>query len=98
VAAVTAPALAKAVANLVAPEFAPGSVWLVGAGPVDPGLLTLHAAHALAVADVVLHDALVPAQILALASTPHCVSVGKRAGGARTPQLRINARLIALAR
>jgi uroporphyrin-III C-methyltransferase len=83
---------------LVAPEFAPGSVWLVGAGPGDPGLLTLHAAHALAVADVVLHDALVPAEILALAATPNCVFVGKRAGGARTPQLRINARLIVLAR
>ena len=97
-AAVTAPALATAAAKLVAPEFAPGSVWLVGAGPGDPGLLTLHAAHALAVADVVLHDALVPAEILALAATPHCISVGKRAGGARTPQLRVNARLIALAR
>jgi len=98
VAAVTAPALATAAARLVAPDFTPGSAWLVGAGPGDPGLLTLHAAHALAVADVVLHDALVPAEILALAATPHCVSVGKRAGGARTPQLRINARLIALAR
>ena len=97
-AAVTAPALAAAAAGLVAPDFAPGSVWLVGAGPGDPGLLTLHAAHALALADVVLHDALVPAEILALAATAHCVSVGKRAGGARTPQLRINARLIALAR
>ena len=32
-------------------------MWLVGAGPGDPGLLTLHAAHALACADVVLHDA-----------------------------------------
>ena len=49
------------------PEFAPGSVWLVGAGPGDPGLLTLHAAHALACADVVLHDALVAPEILALA-------------------------------
>jgi len=97
-ASVTAPALAAAVARLVAPEFAPGSVWLVGAGPGDPGLLTLHAAHALAVADAVLHDALVPAEILELAATPHRIPVGKRAGGACTPQLRINARLIALAR
>jgi uroporphyrin-III C-methyltransferase len=98
VAAVTTPDLARAAAKLVAPEFASGSVWLVGAGPGDPGLLTLHAAHALAVADVVLHDALVPPEILALAATPHCISVGKRAGGAGTPQLRINAQLIALAR
>ena len=48
-------------------------------------------------ADVVLHDALVPAEILALVATRHRVAVGKRAGSARTPQLRINARLIALA-
>ena len=45
--------------RLAFPEFAPGSVWLVGAGPGDPGLLTLHAAHALSLADVILHDALV---------------------------------------
>ncbi|MBV9783057.1 MAG: uroporphyrinogen-III C-methyltransferase [Acidisphaera sp.] len=85
-------------ARLVPAEFARGSVWLVGAGPGDPGLLTLHAAHALATADVILHDALVAADILALAVTPRIHAVGKRAGGARTHQLRINQRLIALAR
>jgi uroporphyrin-III C-methyltransferase len=94
---VSGPALAHAAARLVAPDFAQGSVWLVGAGPGDPGLLTLHAAHALAMADVVLHDALVPAEILALVATQHRIAVGKRAGSTRTPQLRINARLIALA-
>jgi uroporphyrin-III C-methyltransferase len=76
----------------------PGTVWLVGAGPGDPGLLTLHAARALAQADVVLHDALVAPEILALAPQARLEPVGKRAGGARTPQLRINQRLIELAR
>jgi len=85
-------------ANLIAPTFDPGSVWLVGAGPGDPGLLTLHAAHALNQADIVLHDALVSAEILSLA--PHAVleAAGKRALGESTPQLRINQRLIQLAR
>jgi uroporphyrin-III C-methyltransferase len=85
-------------ARLQAPDFAPGSVWLVGAGPGDPGLLTLHAVHALASADVVLHDALISPEVLALAATPHLEPVGKRAGGMRTHQMRINQRLIALAR
>jgi uroporphyrin-III C-methyltransferase len=80
------------------PDFAPGSVWLVGAGPGDPGLLTLHAAHALACADVVLHDALVAPEILALAGpTARFEPVGKRAGRAGVAQLRINQRLIELA-
>ncbi len=78
--------------------FEPGTVWLVGAGPGDPGLLTLHAARALAEADVVLHDALVSPEILALAPQARLEPVGKRAGGRRTPQLRINQRLIGLAR
>jgi uroporphyrin-III C-methyltransferase len=78
--------------------FEPGTVWLVGAGPGDPGLLTLHAARALAQADVVLHDALVTPEILALAPQARLEPVGKRAGGRRTPQLRINQRLIELAR
>jgi uroporphyrin-III C-methyltransferase len=90
--------LANAAARVQPPTFAPGSVWLVGAGPGDPGLLTLHALHALAQADVVLHDALVSAQILALAAPARLEPVGKRAGGGRTPQLRINERLIRLAR
>jgi uroporphyrin-III C-methyltransferase len=78
--------------------FEPGTVWLVGAGPGDPGLLTLHAASALAEADVVLHDALVSPEILALAAHARLEPVGKRAAGRRTPQLRINERLIQLAR
>jgi uroporphyrin-III C-methyltransferase len=90
-------ALATA-ARLRVPDFAPGSVWLAGAGPGDPGLLSLYALHALNTADIVLHDALVPPDILALAATPRLHSVGKRAGGTRTPQLRINEKLIALAR
>jgi uroporphyrin-III C-methyltransferase len=78
--------------------FEPGTVWLVGAGPGDPGLLTLHAARALAEADVVLHDALVSPEILALAPQARLESVGKRAGGRRTSQLRINERMVRLAR
>jgi uroporphyrin-III C-methyltransferase len=86
-------------ARLAGPEFAPGSVWLVGAGPGDPGLLTLHAARALELADVVLHDALVSAEILALAGPGvRLEAVGKRAGRRSPKQLTINQRLIALAR
>jgi uroporphyrin-III C-methyltransferase len=85
--------------RLALPEFAPGSVWLVGAGPGDPGLLTLHAAHALRHADVILHDALVAPEILALTdSTAAFEPVGKRAGRPGAAQLRINQRLIDLAR
>jgi uroporphyrin-III C-methyltransferase len=78
--------------------FEPGTVWLVGAGPGDPGLLTLHAARALAEADIVLHDALVSSEILALAPQAKLEPVGKRAGAQSTPQIRINERLIRLAR
>jgi uroporphyrin-III C-methyltransferase len=84
--------------SLIPQRFDPGSVWLVGAGPGDPGLLTLHALHALETADVILHDALVPEEILSLAPQARLEAAGKRAAGKRTPQLRINQRLIALAR
>jgi uroporphyrin-III C-methyltransferase len=81
------------------PEFTPGTVWLVGAGPGDPGLLTLHALRALEQADVILHDALVATEILELAGPgAHLEAVGKRAGRKNPKQLQINQRLIELAR
>jgi uroporphyrin-III C-methyltransferase len=86
-------------ARVVPPDFAPGSVWLVGAGPGDPGLLTLNAAHALEAADVILHDALIAPEILTLCGpAARLEAVGKRAGRPGARQLRINQRLIELAR
>lgn len=76
-----------------------GSVTLVGAGPGDPGLLTLNALRALQSADVILHDQLVPDAVLELARRDaERVPVGKRAGGATVPQERINALLVEHAR
>lgn len=85
--------------RLTMPQLVPGTVWLVGAGPGDPGLLTLHALHALEQADVVLHDALVAPEILGLCDpATRLEPVGKRAGRASARQLRINQRLVDLAR
>ncbi|HYZ25005.1 MAG TPA: uroporphyrinogen-III C-methyltransferase [Rhodopila sp.] len=84
--------------GLLPPTFDAGSVWLVGAGPGDPGLLTLHALHALTQADVIVHDALIPPDILSLAPHARQEPAGKRAGGVRTQQMHINRRLIQLAR
>jgi uroporphyrin-III C-methyltransferase len=82
-----------------APAFEPGSVWLVGAGPGDPGLLSLLAAHALAQADVVVYDALVDERILALArSEARREYAGKRGGKPSPRQPDISNRLIRLAR
>jgi uroporphyrin-III C-methyltransferase len=61
-------------------------------------LLTLHALHALQSAEIILHDALVSEEILSLGAQAVLELAGKRAGGPRTPQLRINQRLITLAR
>jgi uroporphyrin-III C-methyltransferase len=78
---------------------APGEVWLVGAGPGDPGLLTQRAASALARADLVLHDALPGRAMLRLVRAGATVlAVGKRKGHAPLSQAKINARLIAGAR
>jgi uroporphyrinogen III methyltransferase / synthase len=64
-----------------------GRVILVGAGPGDPGLLTRRAAEALATADVVLHDQLIPREALDLVRTgAEVVDVGKRGGGEQVPQ------------
>lgn len=73
-------------------------VYLVGAGPGNPELLTLKALRILQQADLVLHDDLVPPSILNLAS-PHAriVNVGKRCGRKSISQAEINARLIAAA-
>jgi uroporphyrin-III C-methyltransferase len=80
------------------PDFAPGSVWLVGAGPGDPGLLCVLALHALARADVVVYDALVDPRILRLARPGAELDyAGKRGGRPSPTQPDISARLIRLA-
>ena len=82
-----------------APAFDPGTVWLVGAGPGDPGLLTLHALHALSAADVIVHDALVDARVLALAPPAiRRIHAGKRGGRPSVAQADITESLISLAR
>src|ERR1044072_3413910 len=81
-----------------APLLAPGHVWLAGAGPGDPGLLTLHALAGLAEADVVVHDALVDPRVLALAHPRAMLKfAGKRGGKPSPSQANITDRLIALA-
>jgi uroporphyrin-III C-methyltransferase/precorrin-2 dehydrogenase/sirohydrochlorin ferrochelatase len=76
-----------------------GSVALVGAGPGDPGLLTLHALRRLQSADVVLHDHLVPEGVLALARRDaERIAVGKEAGGHCVAQARINDLMVERAR
>ena len=80
------------------PEFRPGHVWLVGAGPGDPGLLSLLALHALRHADAVVYDALVDERILALAQPSAAREyAGKRGGRPSIKQPDISERLIALA-
>lgn len=81
------------------PQMKPGEVWLVGAGPGDPGLLTLHAANALAQADVIVHDALVNADCLKLARAGAVLEyAGKRGGKPSAKQRDISLRLVELAR
>ena len=81
------------------PRLAPGEVWLVGAGPGDPALLTLEAVRILAQAEVVVHDALVDARILDLApANAERIFAGKRGGRPSPAQRDITEQLIALAR
>ena len=78
---------------------ADGRVVLVGAGPGDPDLLTLRAARELAGAEVVVHDRLVSAEILALVPPAAArIDVGKAPGRGAATQAQINALLLAAAR
>lgn len=88
----------KSVTDFAA-DFAPGSVWLVGAGPGYAGLLTLQAHAAMQSADVIVYDALVSEDILALA--PNDIPreyAGKRGGKPSLKQADITLRLIQLAK
>ncbi len=76
-----------------------GKIFLVGAGPGDPELLTLRAARLLGEADIVLHDALVTNEILAMISpAAKVIDIGKRCGHKLLTQAEINSLLICCAR
>jgi uroporphyrin-III C-methyltransferase/precorrin-2 dehydrogenase/sirohydrochlorin ferrochelatase len=76
-----------------------GEAWLVGAGPGDPGLLTIRALQLMQGADVVVHDRLVSAEVLALARRDaELISVGKAPGCRSTTQEETNDLLIRLVR
>ena len=81
-------------ASLLDPS-ARGRVILVGAGPGDPGLLTVRAVEALAQADVLVHDGLVDPRVLDLAPQAHRISVAKRRSRHTLPQESINALIVA---
>src|SRR5258707_1005086 len=73
-----------------------GKVYLVGAGPGDPELLTVKAARLLARAEIVFHDALVSAEVLRLiARDAEVINVGKRCGRKLLTQEEINSLLVA---
>lgn len=81
------------------PELEPGSVWLVGAGPGDAGLLTMLAVHGLRQADVIVHDALVNADCLQFARPDAAIEFAGKRGGKPSPKQRdISLRLVELAR
>ncbi|HUS95508.1 MAG TPA: uroporphyrinogen-III C-methyltransferase [Hyphomicrobiaceae bacterium] len=80
------------------PEFVAGTVWLVGAGPGAPGLLTVLGYYALQIADVIVYDALVGQEILAWAGPGAVLEyAGKRGGKPSHNQRNITERLVELA-
>jgi uroporphyrin-III C-methyltransferase len=80
------------------PPFAAGSVWLVGAGPGAPGLMSLLAYHALQNCDVIVYDALVNADVLRWARPGAEIEYAGKRGGKPSPKQRdICLRLIELA-
>ena len=84
-------------AGLNLPSLEKGWVWLVGAGPGDPGLITALGLQALSQADVILYDALVDEHLLTL-STAEKIYAGKRAGVRSCKQDEISDTLVALAK
>lgn len=90
---------ANAASHLALPELEAGWVWLVGAGPGDPGLLTLHALNALRQADHVVYDALVDETVLEFANPRATLEYAGKRGGKPSPKQRdISSRLVELAR
>jgi uroporphyrin-III C-methyltransferase len=79
-------------------QLEPGHVWLAGAGPGDPGCLTLDVVSALSQADAVVYDALVQPSVLAIAERAELVFAGKRGGKPSMRQDDITDLLIRLAR
>jgi uroporphyrin-III C-methyltransferase / precorrin-2 dehydrogenase / sirohydrochlorin ferrochelatase len=79
-------------------EESDARVFLVGAGPGDPDLLTVKATRLIHAADVILHDDLVPQAILDIANRAEIVNVGKRCGSKRITQDEINALIVEHAR
>tara|TARA_B100000029_G_scaffold79792_1_gene71299 strand:+ start:1319 stop:2152 length:834 start_codon:yes stop_codon:yes gene_type:complete len=76
-------------------KFSKGSVWLVGAGPGDPGLLTILAVKSIKLADVIFYDALLDESILNLAKkNTDIIFVGKRGNKKSIKQLEINKLLV----
>jgi uroporphyrin-III C-methyltransferase len=91
--------LSPSLPQAVWPELLPGWVWLCGAGPGDPGLLTLHGLNALRQADVIVYDALVNTALLDW-SRPDAerLYAGKRGGKPSAVQRDISLRLVDFAR
>jgi uroporphyrin-III C-methyltransferase len=93
------PPLPNRTALLGLPPFEKGWVWLAGAGPGDPGLVTVLGLHAVEHADVILYDALVNEALLKLARpTAELIYAGKRGGKKSCKQTDISRTLVSLAR
>jgi uroporphyrin-III C-methyltransferase len=81
------------------PSFEHGTVWLAGAGPGDPGLITALGLYAIGQADVILHDALINPRLLRLARPGvELIFVGKRGGKRSCKQTDISRTIVSLAR
>jgi uroporphyrin-III C-methyltransferase len=81
------------------PTFEKGWVWLAGAGPGDPGLITALGAHAIQSADVILYDALIDTTLLKLARPgAELIYAGKRAGVKSCRQSDLSRTLVSLAK